>query len=176
MTGRHKHLGATLTELMIAMAVITIGVMGSMGAFKYINMAMSQARLKTIASNMAQEKMEVLKNKSYFQLLVTTSAETSAGYSPDFVYDTGNYPPEVITLWGMPPLTRSVNVDYAYVSGSSVSTARSMSIDWKRRSARRTRYCCWATASSCFFFVSASDVIAAAERLFAESASRKALA
>lgn len=113
--------GTTLTELMVAVSLITIGVIGSMGAFKYINRAMGQSRLKTIATNIAQEKMEILRNKSYFQLLVTTSTAYSSGFSPNFVYDTENYPPETITLWGFPPLTRYVNVDYVALTGSSAT-------------------------------------------------------
>ncbi|MDP2866019.1 MAG: hypothetical protein Q8O90_07240 [Elusimicrobiota bacterium] len=117
-----RRAGVTLTELMIAVSVLTIGVIGSMGAFKYINRAMLQSRIKTIATNLAQEKMEVLRNKPYFQLLVTTATAVSTGYSPNFTYDTENYPPQTITLWGMPALTRAVNVDYVSLSGS-VATA-----------------------------------------------------
>ncbi|HBB66906.1 MAG: hypothetical protein A2X28_04795 [Elusimicrobia bacterium GWA2_56_46] len=114
--------GFSLAELMIAMAVITIGVVAAMGSFKYINVALAQSRLKSIATNLAQEKMEVLKNKSYFQLMVTTAPVVSSGFTTNFVYDSNNYPPETITLWGMPALTRAVNVDYASVSGSNIST------------------------------------------------------
>ncbi|KAF0127177.1 MAG: Cna B domain-containing protein [Elusimicrobia bacterium] len=117
-----KKTGVTLVELLVAMTVITIGVVAGMGAFRYINEALAQSRLRTIATNLAQEKMEVLKNKSYFQLLVTTAPAVSTGYDPNFLYDTASYPPEYITLWGMPPLTRAVNVDYASVSGTTVST------------------------------------------------------
>lgn len=114
--------GVTLVELMIAMAIVTIGVVGTMGSFKYINEALEQSRIKSIATNIAQEKMEVLKNKSYFQLMVTTAPALSSGFNPNFTYDPNNYPPEVFTLWGLPALTRSVNIDYVSVSGASVST------------------------------------------------------
>lgn len=124
-----RRLGITLTELMVAVTVLTIGVIGSMGAFKYINKAMTQSRLKTIATNLAQEKMEVLRNKSYFQLLVTTVSATSTGYSPNFPYDTESYPPQVITLWGMPALTRVVNVDYVSLSGSVATILPTTSSD-----------------------------------------------
>ncbi len=126
---------------MIAMSVITIGVVGGMGAFKYINVALAQSRLKTIATNLAQERMEVLKNMSYFQIKVTTAPAVSSGYSPDFIYDTGSYPPELITLWGMPPFTRSVNVDYAYVSGNTVSTVTYTASDTGMK--RITVYVTW---------------------------------
>lgn len=113
-----RRAGVTLTELMIAVSILTIGVISSMGAFKYINRSMLQSRIKTIATNLAQEKMEVLRNKPYFQLLVTTATAVSTGYSPNFTYDTENYPPQTITLWGMPALTRVVKVDYVSLSGS----------------------------------------------------------
>ncbi len=113
--------GVTLTELMVAVTVLTIGVISSMGAFKYINRSMLQSRIKTIATNLAQEQMEVLRNKSYFQLLVTTAPTASSGYTPSFEYDTVNYPPQTITLWGMPPLTRVVYVQYVAASGTTVS-------------------------------------------------------
>ena len=117
-----RRAGVTLTELMIAVSVLTIGVISSMGAFKYINRAMLQSRVKTIATNLAQEKMEVLRNKPYFQLLVTTATAVSTGYSPNFTYDTENYPPQTITLWGLPALTRVVKVDYVSLSGSVATT------------------------------------------------------
>ena len=107
---------------MVALVVLTIGVVGGMASFKSIAQAITASRTKTIATNMAQEKMEVLKNKSYFQLLVTTYTATSVGYSPNFTYDAGNYPPETFTLWGAIAFTRVVKVDYVSVSGASVST------------------------------------------------------
>lgn len=116
-----RRAGVTLTELMIAVSIITIGVIGGMGSFAYINRAITQSRLKTIASNLAQEQMEVLKNKTYYQLLVTTNSATSSGFNPNFNYDLENYPPLVITLWGIPPLTRRVNIDYVAVNGSEVA-------------------------------------------------------
>ncbi|MDD5627486.1 MAG: carboxypeptidase regulatory-like domain-containing protein [Elusimicrobia bacterium] len=114
--------GVTITELMVAMVILTVGVLAGVGTFQYITKAISQGRLKTIATNLAQEKMEVLKNKSYSLVLVTTCSLSSSGYDPDFVYDNGSYPLETITLWGLPPLHRVVNIDYASVSGTSVST------------------------------------------------------
>ena len=110
----------TLTEMMVALAVLTIGVVSGMGSFKYINRAITQSRIKTISTNLVQEKMEVLRNKSYFQLLVTTAPATSSGYSPNFTYDTASYPPQTITLWGMPALTRVVNVAYVSAHGTDV--------------------------------------------------------
>ena len=68
--------GVTLTELMIATVILSTVILGSMSAFGYITKAIHNTRQRTIAVNIAQERMEVLKNYSYFQLLVTTDAVT----------------------------------------------------------------------------------------------------
>ncbi len=107
---------------MVALAVMTGGVLVAMASFRYITQAITTFRTRTIATNLAQEKMEVLKNFSYFQLLVTTASATNGNYSPVLTYDTGNYAPETITLWGLPAFTRSVFVAYAEVNSNVVST------------------------------------------------------
>lgn len=114
--------GVTLAELMVATVILSIGVVGAMGSFRYITKAIAGSRIKTIAANLAQEKMEVLKNQPYFQLTVTTDQVTSSGYNPNFTYDADNYVEAPITLWGLPPLNRVVEVDYAQVNGLGVST------------------------------------------------------
>ncbi len=124
-----NRLGVTLTELMIALAIMSVGVAGGMASFQYITKAIAASRTKTIATNMAQEKMELLKNKSYYQLLVTTYTASSTGYSPNFTYDAGNYPPEIFTLWGAIPLTRAVRVDYVSVAGGTVTVLPANSND-----------------------------------------------
>ena len=57
--------GVTLVELMIATAILSSVVLGSLGAFSYITKSIRYSRQKTIAVNIAQERMEVLKNYSY---------------------------------------------------------------------------------------------------------------
>jgi len=113
--------GVTLTELMVATAILTIGVIASMGAFKYIAQSITYSRTRTLVTNLAQEKMEVLKNKPYYQLLVTTDTANTTGFSTNFAYDIGNYPPETFAQWGV-SLTRVVKIDYASVSGGTVVT------------------------------------------------------
>src|SRR3989338_196250 len=114
--------GVTLVELMIATAILSSVVLGSLGAFSYITKSIRYSRQKTIAVNIAQERMEVLKNYSYFQLIVTTNSVTDGNYSPAVVYDGSTYAPETISLWGNPPFRRVVYVAYADMSGTSIST------------------------------------------------------
>lgn len=114
--------GVTISELMVALVVLTIGVLGGMASFRFIAKGISTARTKTIVANLAQEKMEVLKNVSYAQLLVTTATLTDGNYTPNIIYDSSNYPAETITLYGYPVMRRSVYVAYATTDGNAVST------------------------------------------------------
>jgi len=105
--------GFTLVELMVALAILTIGVVGMMGSFEYIQKSVQLAKNKTLASNLAQEKMQILKQKSYYQVIVTSSpAYNIIDFAPEVVeYDMGYFPPEQIMEAGV-TYTR-----YTYVQG-----------------------------------------------------------
>lgn len=105
--------GTSLAELMVAMVILTIAVIGGMSSFRSISMAIRSSRAKTIASNLASERMEVMKNMSYYQLIVTTDTDVNTDYTPNIVYDRVNYLKETIDLWGLPPFSRAVYVSYA---------------------------------------------------------------
>ncbi len=121
--------GVTLVELMVAMAVITIGVVGSMGTFRYIAASIRLSRIRTIAQNLAQEEVESLKNTPYAMLLVTTNTISDNNFDPPIVYDASNYPPSTISMWGGVPLTRAVYVSYAAPFGNDISTVSYTSTD-----------------------------------------------
>lgn len=95
--------GVTLVELMIATAVLTIGIVGSMGAFKFTQKSLQLSKNKTLASNLAQEKMQILKQKTYYQIVATTApVHNSADFAPEVIsYDTGYFPPESIIEGGV---------------------------------------------------------------------------
>jgi len=90
-------------ELMVAMAVLTIGVFSLVGTFHFIQVAVQLSKNRTMASNLAQEKMQILKQKTYYQILVTSvPAHDSADFAPEVVdYDTGYFPPENIVEAGV---------------------------------------------------------------------------
>lgn len=116
--------GVTLTELMVAMVIITLGVLGLFGSFRYIGRAIHVAREQTLATNLAQEQIEYLKDKTYYELLVTTAPATYTLTPPttSFLYDPLNYPPENISVGGI-NFTRYTLVQMVGVVNDVVSPA-----------------------------------------------------
>jgi hypothetical protein len=90
--------GTTITELMVAMVILSIGVLGLFGAFRYIGTSIHISRAKTLATNLGQERIESLKNLTYYGLLIAT---TTASDSTVGLYDNGAYAPETIAIGGI---------------------------------------------------------------------------
>jgi hypothetical protein len=112
--------GATLTELMVAVAVLSVGVLGMFGTFRYISRSVFVSRAQSLATNLAQERVESLKNLSYYSLLITTAPATDATVTPAIVYDTLNYPPETINIGGI-RFTRYTYVSMAELDDGEIS-------------------------------------------------------
>ncbi|MFH1619894.1 MAG: carboxypeptidase regulatory-like domain-containing protein, partial [bacterium] len=93
--------GVTLIELMIASAIFTVGVLGLISSFSFINQSIQKSKSKSLASNVAQEKIENLKNHTYARLIVTTDTAASA-CDASLLYDTGYFPKETINVGGIP--------------------------------------------------------------------------
>ncbi|MFC1501567.1 carboxypeptidase regulatory-like domain-containing protein [Elusimicrobiota bacterium] len=92
--------GLSLTEIMVTVAIITIAFMALMGAFLSIAKSTQQSKFKSLASNLAQEKMQVLRQVSYYRLMSTISPLYSPFY-PTIAYDNLYYPPEQIYEGGV---------------------------------------------------------------------------
>jgi len=101
MRNRTGSRGVTLIELMVAVAILSIGVLGLIGAMGGIQKSIQISKNKTLASNLAQEKMQILKQKNYYQVLVTTSPTYDTNYTPNIPYDGGYFPPESILEGGV---------------------------------------------------------------------------
>src|ERR1051326_2579618 len=114
----------TLMELMVATFILSIGVLAAVGSFKYITTSIQFSKGRTLATNLAQEQVEKLKNLSYYTLLVTTYTLPGGDtrFNPIITYDEGNYPPQTLLEGGI-SFTRATRVDYAYQSGGIISTA-----------------------------------------------------
>ncbi|MBI2385941.1 MAG: carboxypeptidase regulatory-like domain-containing protein [Elusimicrobia bacterium] len=120
MLQRNPRQGGTLTELMVATAILSVGVLGLFGAFKYIARSTFVSRATSLATNLGQERIESLKNLSYYALQITTATATDTTTEPDIVYDTVNYPPEIISIGGI-NFTRYTYVGMAEMSGSDIT-------------------------------------------------------
>lgn len=96
-----RRAGITLVELMVAMAIISIGVLGMVGAFKYFNVGLQSAKTRSLANNIAQEKIEYLKNKSYYRVLVSTDTDTDDRFSPAMEYDVAPNGEELVNVGGL---------------------------------------------------------------------------
>ncbi|MFH1282109.1 MAG: carboxypeptidase regulatory-like domain-containing protein [bacterium] len=90
--------GISLPELMVAVLIISVGLTAFLASFAGITRSILLSKSKTIASNLAQEKMESLKQQSYYRLLVTISSTNDSNFNPVIEYDTAYYPEENITI------------------------------------------------------------------------------
>lgn len=93
--------GVTLIELMIAVALIGVISLGVIGVFSGLSKGIQFSKNKTIAANLAQEQMQIIKQKSFNKVLITTAAAYVPGFGSDVPYDPYYYPPETILEGGV---------------------------------------------------------------------------
>lgn len=86
---------------MLATVIISVGVLGFVQAFSVINKATQAPKGTSLATNLAQERIESLKNVSYYRLVITTSTETDTRVTPNFDYDDGYYALEKLQVGGL---------------------------------------------------------------------------
>src|SRR5258706_9518051 len=113
--------GVTLVELMITVAILSIGFLAAIGSFRYIGASIQNSKIRTLSNNLAQEQIEKLKNLSYYMLLVTTSSFDDPRFT-GVTYDTGNYPPDTVNEGGISFL-RATRVDFAFQNGNTITLA-----------------------------------------------------
>lgn len=93
--------GATLTELMVASAIMSVAVVGLLGSLTGIQKSFQLSKSGTLASTLAQEQMQILKQKVYYQILITTNPSYDNAYAPPVPYDSGYFPPQVVLEGGI---------------------------------------------------------------------------
>jgi len=133
----------SLVEVMVAVAVITIGAIAAIGSFRYISFSLQESKSRTLATNLAQEQVEKLKNLSYYMLLVTTSTANDSNFA-SIAYDNASYPSQTLTEGGI-TFTRGTRVDFAYQTGNTVSTTSWTSDDTGLK--QITTYTIWKDAT-----------------------------
>ncbi|MFA5975091.1 MAG: carboxypeptidase-like regulatory domain-containing protein [Elusimicrobiota bacterium] len=76
--------------------VLGIGIIASFGAFGGIQKAIQYSKARTLSSNLAHEKMQIVMQKPYYEILVTTNPAYDTRFTPYLPYDPGYFPPETL--------------------------------------------------------------------------------
>lgn len=85
--------GFSLVELLLAVSIMSIFLLAAISAFFGIGRGILISKMHTIANNLAQEKIEYLKDISYYRLRVTTQSDLDT-----YGYDNTTYTPETLTV------------------------------------------------------------------------------
>lgn len=117
---RKPRAGVSLTELIIATVILAVGIVGLMATFRFIAINIQKSKAKALANNLAMEQIEIMKSKSYYSLLVTTSTTNDGRFSPAIAYDNAAYAPETIEEGGM-IFTRATLVESVFQNGSALT-------------------------------------------------------
>lgn len=120
--------GTTLTELMIATVLITVAALGIMGVFAGVAKGIQVSKSRSLATNLAQEKIQILKQKNYYRVLVTTATVFQTDFTPAIPYDPGYFPPEEIIEGGI-RFTRLTYVELAQEVSGTIQTVAATSAD-----------------------------------------------
>lgn len=105
--------GVTLAELMVATVLISIGILAIVKSFQGIAESSMLSKGRTLANNLAQEKLQILKQKTYARLIITTIPNYRTNVSPTISYDASYYPPETLMEGGI-SFTRYSFVEYVH--------------------------------------------------------------
>lgn len=115
-----SRVGATITELMVSTALLSVGAVGLMGSFMGIQKSLQLSKSTTLASTLAQEQMQILKQKVYYQILITTNPAYNTNFAPPIEYDPGYFPPQTVLEGGV-SYTRYTMVEVAKEDSGAIS-------------------------------------------------------
>jgi len=91
----------TLIELMISVLIIGIVIFAIVEAYSSIQKAVQYSKDRAIAVNLAQEKINIIKEKLYYKAVPSLNVEYLTDFNPPVPYDTVYFPPEVILEGGV---------------------------------------------------------------------------
>ncbi len=111
--------GVTLAELMVAVAVLGVALVGLTKAFDGITRSILTTKARTLATNIAQEQMALLKQRNYYRILITTHPVTWPGTNVLCDHSNGYFPPETLTAGGL-SFTRLTLVQVAQENPSTL--------------------------------------------------------
>lgn len=123
--GRTAQRGMTLVELLVMSVIASLVAITIIQSFSGISQGILGTRFKTLATQLANEKIQSLKGIPYYRLRVSSLTTTPAGcgsFSPPVLSDNANYPP-VVTMLG----SNSFTV-YAIVQRVQKSAAEDLTV------------------------------------------------
>lgn len=97
---RHPR-GVTLLEVIVAMLILSVGVLAVLKSFGNISKSLQHSRFRTVAATLAQEKINVLKQQPYYRILPSTNTAVLTDVSPPVTYDTSQFAIENIVMGGV---------------------------------------------------------------------------
>lgn len=109
----------TQTEIMIAVAVISIFFLAGINTYFAISKAITSSKTRTIAINIAREKIEYFRSLSYYKIVPTPDSDYS-----DYGYDNTYFKPETINVGGV-DFIRRVLIRKAVLSSDGHTTISS---------------------------------------------------
>ncbi|MFN3966143.1 MAG: carboxypeptidase regulatory-like domain-containing protein [Endomicrobiia bacterium] len=96
-----KGKGVTLIELIVAILIVSVVIITFIGTFGNISKSLFYSKARMLATNLAQEKVNILRSYIYYRLLITTAPAYLSDFSPPVPYDPGYYPPEDVLQGGI---------------------------------------------------------------------------
>ncbi len=93
--------GVTLVELIVAIVILAVVIISFIASFSSIAKGLFLSKAKTLATNLAQEKIQILRQMPYHRVLITPSPSYLTEFSPAVPYDTEYFPPEEILEGGI---------------------------------------------------------------------------
>jgi prepilin-type N-terminal cleavage/methylation domain-containing protein len=110
----------TLTELMISVVIIGTVLFAIVEAYSSIQKAVQYSKDRTIATNLAQEKINIIREKLYYKAVPSLNVSYLTDFAPPIPYDTVFFPPETVLEGGVYYTRYTYIVPVAEVNGSIV--------------------------------------------------------
>jgi prepilin-type N-terminal cleavage/methylation domain-containing protein len=125
---RTANRGLSLVEMLVALSLLSVGALSFFGVFGGIARGVQNAKARSLAANLCQEQVQILKQKNYYRVLVTTAPAFDLRFSTPVPYDTSYFPPETVLEGGI-TFTRLTNLDIAQEVSGNITTLAPTSSD-----------------------------------------------
>jgi hypothetical protein len=118
----------TLVEVVIAGVILGLGILAMLTAFSGIRESIQVTRWKTLATSLAQDRLQQLRQRPYYRIPVTETKLTLPDVNPVVDYDPANFPVEVVQAGGI-PFSRYVYVDRVTETSGQIASVPSTDPD-----------------------------------------------